>query len=356
MLSAMAGHPSVSIARHVLGKCPDGSEALSFTLENGTLELGVTSYGARIMFLLAPDRHGTHADVVLGFKSLSDYLQDDQFLGATPGRYANRIADGRFTLDGTTYSLSTNDGPNTLHGGKVGFGVRNWSGIALKDAVEFTLKSSDGDQGFPGNLTATVRYTLQGNTVHMEYTATTDKPTVVNLTNHAYYNLAGEGTPSVLEHQVQISAQSYTPVGPHGIPLGPAAPVAGTPFDFTTAHTLGERINADDEQLHRASGYDHNFILDGERGTLRHAATVVEPVSGRQLTVATNEPGIQLYSGNYLKGVMHGPSGRPYVRRCALCLEAEHFPDSPNHPDYPTTVLRPGQTYRSTTTLSFSTG
>lgn len=337
------------------GISPDGSAAQSFTIANDALELEVLSFGARVTALRAPDRHGNQGDIVLGYSNLEQYLEDKAFLGCTVGRYANRIANGRFILQGQTYQLSVNDPPNTLHGGADGLWHRNWAATILPDGVEFSIQSPADDQGFPGAIAVTARYRLQGRQITMEYEASTDLTTVLNLTNHTYFNLAGEGTATVLDHVLQIHADAFTPTDDTGIPLGSNVPVAGTPFDFTQPHTVGERIHAADLQLQRGRGYDHNFVLRGDPGSLRPAAVAIDPGSGRRLEVSTTEPGVQFYSGNYLDGSTQGKSGSPYHWRSALCLETQHFPDSPNQPTFPSTVLEPGQVFHSTTAWTLGT-
>jgi aldose 1-epimerase len=341
--------PAVTVTTRPWGIAPDGSAAQSFTLSNDTLTLEVLSFGARVVSLLAPDRDGNQADVVLGYAALAPYMDDTAFLGCSVGRYANRIAGGRFTLEGKHYQLDQNDGENTLHGGSDGLWHRNWDGRVLEDGVEFTVSSPEGDQGFPGNLSVTARYRLQGAQVVMEYEATTDQTTVINLTNHAYFNLAGEGSATILDHELQIEADSFTAIDGTAIPLGSNDPVAGTPFDFTSPHLIGERIHEPHPQLVNGKGYDHNFVLRGEGAGLRRAAVAVHPGSGRRLTVETTEPGVQFYSGNYLDGTTQGRSGSPYGFRSAFCLETQHFPDSPNQPEFPSTVLRAGEVFRSKT-------
>jgi aldose 1-epimerase len=257
-------------------------------------------------------------------------------------------------LEGKSYQLPINNPPNSLHGGTVGFDHRNWTAKEVPDGVEFTLVSENGDQGYPGTLTAHVRYVLDGHTIKLLYDATTDAPTVINLTNHTYFDLGGDQDPSILNEELTINASRYTPVDATSIPLGPLAPVAGTPFDFRTPHTIGSRIDAVDTQIKNGSGYDHNFVLDGKMGTLHPAAEVYAPSTGRVLDVKTTEPGVQFYSGNFLDGTLPARNGGTYQKRSALCLETQHFPDSPNRPEYPTTELKPGQKYHSETTWTFS--
>ena len=354
-VTASAAIPRTAVSHAPFGKLPDGSGVELYTLKSDTVELKLITFGARVASLTAPDRSGKSADIVLGYDNLGDYLHNKEFFfGVVPGRYANRIAQGKFTLEGTTYQVTLNDGVNSLHGGVQGFGARNWSAQEIPNGVEFTLVSPDGDQGYPGTLTAHVRYTLEHSTVRIEYSATTDKPTVVNLTNHAYFNLAGEGNPSILGEKLTLDADKYTPVDSTLIPTGQLVPVAGTPFDFTHATTIGERINDANEQLKFGGGYDHNWVVRGAPGTLRPAAKVYDPTSGRVLAVETTEPGIQFYAGNFLDGSAKGPSGQPYVKRSALCLETQHFPDSPNHSNFPSTELKPGHTYHSVTTWTLS--
>ena len=323
-----------------------------FTLTSSTLKITITNYGAHVVSVQAPDRNGANADVVLGFKDLAGFEGDTKtYMGSVVGRYGNRIAKGTFMLGGATFHIPLNNDPNTLHGGTVGFDRKVWSARMIPQGVELTLVSPDGDMGFPGTLTAHVRYTLEDNALHINYSATTDKPTVVNLTNHSYFNLAGESSGTVLDQQLTIEADRYTPVDASLIPTGELAPVAGTPFDFRTSTAIGERIGANHEQLKIAGGYDHNFVLNGR--SMHEAARVVDPKSGRTLTVSTSEPGVQFYSGNFLDGSLTGVGGVAYVKHAGFCLETQHFPDSPNHPSFPTTELKPGETFRSSTTFTF---
>jgi len=338
----------------IWGRTPDGTEVPIYTLTSGQIEVRVIAYGAHLVSVKAPDRNGKTADVVLGYDKLDTYLiTPNPYIGAIVGRYGNRIAGGKFTLDGKTYQIPQNDGTNALHGGPKGFDRYVWKAQEVPDGVEFTHVSPDGDMGFPGTLTIKVRYTLKANTLRLDYTATTDKATVVNLTNHAYFNLHGDDKGNILDHKIEIVADRYTPVDAKLIPTGELAPVAGTPLDFRKSEVIGARIDADNEQLKLGHGYDFNWVVNREPGTLRKAAVVTDPVSGRTLTVETTEPGIQFYSGNFLDGKFTGRHGSKYERRTGFCLETQHFPDSPNHKDFPTTVVKPGETLHSTTTFTF---
>ena len=352
MITAAAAHAAVTHADW--GKLPDGSTVTLYTLKSPQVEVRVMTFGARVVSITTPDKNGKMANVVLGYDNLQDYIKDNKtYFGVVPGRYSNRVANGKFTLGGKQYQLSVNEGTNTLHGGKEGFDRRNWTSKEVPGGVEFTLVSPDGDQGFPGTLTAHVRYTLQGNKLAIRYSATTDKPTVVNLTNHAYFNLSGAGSGTILNEKLTIYGDKMTPVDSKLIPTGELKPVAGTPFDFTKPETIGARIDADDEQLKLGHGYDHNWVLNGKMGTLRPAARVYDPASGRVLMEETTEPGVQFYTGNFLDGSFSGPNGK-YDFRTGLCLETQHYPDSPNHPTFPSTELKPGQTYSSETTWAFT--
>ena len=350
----MPTRPRALLSNSLFGTLPEGDSVECFTLRNDLLELDVIAYGARVVALRTPDRRGDKADVVLGYGDLPPYVQDRKsYFGCVAGRYANRLAGGRFTLEGAEYRVPANDGANALHGGAEGFDRRLWSVAEIEGGVEFTLVSPDGDQGFPGELTASVRYTLAGDAVRLDYAARTSKPTVLNLTNHAYFNLAGEGAGTVLNHDVQIMAEAFTPVNVALIPTGELALVAGTPFDFLSPRRIGERIDETHEQLERARGYDHNWVLGGQPGALRPCATVTDAESGRTLRVETTEPGVQFYSGNFLDGTRTGKSGKAYKPREGFCLETQHFPDSPHQDHFPSTVLRPGETYASTTAWTF---
>ncbi|HEX9187111.1 MAG TPA: aldose epimerase family protein [Vicinamibacteria bacterium] len=358
--AAMNANAATRIERQPFGKTPAGEAVELFTFTRGSAPtVSVTNLGGHVVSILAPDRAGRIADVTLGYKDFAGYLGDTSYLGSLVGRYANRIAKGRFELDGKAYTLATNNGPNALHGGPTGFAKRVWSAkvVAGKDgdALELVYVSKDGEEGYPGTLTAKVVYSLRADgSLAIDYEATTDAPTIVNLTNHAYFNLAGEGEGTILGHEMQIEADATTPVDATLIPTGEVRPVAGTPFDFRKPVAIGARIDVADEQLRFGGGYDHNFVLRGKAGELRPAARVVEPASGRVLEMLTTEPGVQFYSGNFLDGSVVGESGRPYVKRAGFCLEAQHFPDSPNQKAFPPVVLRPGQVYRQTTVYRFS--
>ncbi|WP_329286914.1 aldose epimerase family protein [Streptomyces sp. NBC_00691] len=342
------------------GRLADGTEIRRWSLGNGGTRLSVLSYGGIVQSLETPDRHGRHANVSLGFGSLDGYLASDGFLGALVGRYGNRIAESQFKLDGTRHFLSAAGGKHTLHGGADGFDRRVWTvhGFARGGDVGLilTLTSPDGDMGFPGALRVRVVYTLTASGAwRVDYEAVTDKPTVVNLTSHVYWNLAGESSGSALDHELSLAASRMTPVRTGLIPTGRLAPVAGTPFDFRRPTPVGSRIDADSPQLRHAGGYDHNWVLDkGVTATPRPAATLRDPGSGRVMRVSTTEPGIQFYSGNSLDGSPVGSGGRAYRRRDGLCLETQHFPDAPNQPAFPSTVLRPGEAYRSSTVHAFA--
>lgn len=341
----------------IFGTLPTGEEVQLFALKNARgVEITITNYGGIVVSLKVPDRGGKVADVVLGFDSLDGYLTRSRYFGAIVGRYANRIGNGRFALDGVEYTLAKNNGNNHLHGGIKGFDKALWKAAAEGNRVTLRHVSRDGEEGYPGTLSATVIYTLtDANELRIDYDATTDKATVVNLTNHSYFNLAGEGQGDILGHVVTLEADRFTPVDEGLIPTGELRNVDGTPFDFRKPAAIGARINDADEQLKRGRGYDHNFVLNGAIGTLRPAARVVEPKSGRVLEVLTTQPGVQFYTGNFLDGSIRGKGGRPYNQRYGFCLETQHFPDSPNKPSFPTVVLRPGDRYRTTTVFRFST-
>jgi aldose 1-epimerase len=354
MAMALSPIAQGEVKMSIWGHTAEGVAVPIYTLTSGQIEVRVTAYGAHLVSVRTPDRTGKMADIVLGYDSLQGYLNDRKtYDGAVVGRYGNRIALGKFTLDGKTYQIPVNNGVNALHGGPKGFDQYVWQAQEVPDGVEFTHVSPDGDMGFPGTLTAKVKYTLKGSTLRIDYSATTDKATALNLTNHAYYNLHGDDKSNILDQRIEIDADRYTPVDAGLIPTGELPPVAGTPMDFRKPEAIGARINADNEQLKLAGGYDHNWVLNGKIGTLHLAAVVTDPVSGRKLTVETTEPGVQFYSGNFLDGTYTGRYGVKYEKHSGFCLETQHFPDSPNHPDFPSTVLRPGETMHSTTTFTF---
>jgi len=351
---SMQGKTNVS--KQAFGHTSDGTAVDLYTLADGKVEVHIMTYGGIIVSLRTPDRNGKLDDVVLGYDSVDKYIAQTPYFGAIVGRYANRIAHGSFQLDGKTYSIPKNNGDNALHGGIRGFDKVVWTARQIKDGVELGYVSRDGDQGFPGTLTTTVRYTLIGSALRIEYSATTDKDTVLNLTNHSYFNLQGQGKGEVLGHVLKIDASRFTPADATQIPTGELKSVEGTPFDFRTPHAIGERIDADDPQLRIGGGYDNNFVLDHAQGQLAEAAEVYEPTTGRILRVLTTEPGVQFYTGNNLDGSITGKEGRVYKSRFAFCLETQHFPDSPNHANFPSTELKPGQEFHSVTVFEFGAG
>jgi len=357
-VSGVQAEANSKMQKQSFGKTDDGQQVDLYTLKNQHgMEAAITNYGGTVVTLKVPDRNGKLDDVVLGYDKLEDYAAGKAYFGAIIGRYANRIAHAQFTLNGTTYTLAKNDGDNHLHGG---FNKRVWTAKDVSgsagQALELTYLSKDGEEGFPGNLSVKVVYTLTDqNELKIDYSATTDKDTVLNLTNHCYFNLAGQGNGDILQHQLTIRADRFTPVDANLIPTGDLRSVKGTPFDFTTATVIGARIDQDDQQLKLGRGYDHNWVLNGDAsGSLTVAAQAYEPRSGRLLEVSTTEPGLQFYTGNFLDGIQ-GKQGKVYNRRYAFCLETQHFPDSPNHPNFPSTVLKPGQHYQTTTVYKFST-
>ena len=335
----------------------DGKRTDLFILKNSKgMTAAITNYGGRLVSLLVPDKEGKMRDVVVGFKSLEDYINSTEaYFGATIGRFGNRIAKGKFTLDGKEYTLFANNGPNTLHGGKKGFGDVVWDAAQPNDTtLQLHYVAKDGEEGFPGNLDVTVVYTITGNNeMRLDYRATTDKKTVVNLTNHAFFNLNGEGSGTINNHVLQINADQYTPVDSTLIPLGQHQPVAGTPFDFRQPTAIGARVNDKHEQLQFGKGYDHNFVLNKSSGGMTHAATVVGDQSRIVMQVYTEEPGLQFYGGNFMQSQNTFKSGAKDDFRTAFCLETQHFPDSPNQPNFPSTVLVPGQTYQTTSIYRF---
>ena len=343
-----------TVLRAPFGKTADGTAVELFTLKNDNgIEVAVSNYGGLIKSIRTPDRSGAFADIVLGFDTLEGYLGEHPYFGAVLGRYANRIAFGRFTIDNVPHRLAMNNGPNHLHGGVKGFDKHVWQPeILAGNSVRFSRVSPDGEEGYPGTLQVAVAYSLTNyNELIIEFQATTDQPTHVNLSQHTYFNLAGGG--DVLGHLLTIDADRYTPVDRSSIPNGVLAPVRDTPFDFRKPTAIGARIAAKNPQIEHGRGYDHNFVLNREGDALELAARVVEPVSGRILEVATTEPGVQLYTGNFLDGRIVGKGGVAYERHAGFCLETQHFPDTPNKPDFPSSLLRPGSTYSSRTVYKF---
>jgi aldose 1-epimerase len=337
------------------GKMPDGTQVELYTLTNASgMQAEITTYGATVVSLKTPDRTGKYADIVLGMEDLAGYRKQANFFGATIGRYGNRIGHAQFSLDGKKYDLPKNDGENTLHGGPEGFDKRVWKARPAGGSLEMSYVSKDGEEGFPGKLSAKVVFTLGANELKIDYTATTDKDTVANLTNHSYFNLAGQGEGNILQHQVTINASRFTPVDAGLIPTGELQAVKGTPFDFTTPTAIGVRIEQDDQQLKFGKGYDHNWVLDKSNGGLTKAAEVYESQTGRVMEVWTTEPGLQFYTGNFLDGSIRGKGGKAYPHRGAFCMETQHYPDSPNKPSFPPTELKPGSTYHTTTIYRFS--
>lgn len=351
----------MDIAKRPFGMTPDGRQADLYTLTvDDSFNAEITNFGGIIVSLYTPDRDGNVADVVLGFDELQGYVDEHPYFGAIVGRYGNRIAEGKFTLDGVTYTLAANDGPNHLHGGLRGFDKALWEAEPVRrdNAIGLKLRhvSPDGDEGYPGTLECEVVYWLTGDhAVEMHYTARTDAPTHVNLTNHSYFNLNGHDGGDILGHEMTLFADAFIPVSETLIPTGELRPVEGTPFDFTEPAAIGARINAEDEQIVFGRGYDHCYVIDAEaRGELKRAAHVYAPASGRMMDVDTTEPGVQFYTGNFLDGANVGKGGAVYNHRNGFCLETQHFPDSPNQPGFPSTVLRPGETYNTTTVYRFS--
>jgi aldose 1-epimerase len=354
-MTALVGSTSAKtrVSKSSYGKMPDGTQVDLYSLSDGKIEASIITYGGIVVSLRTPDRDGKLADIVLGCNSLDEYIAQTAHFGGIIGRYANRIAHGTFQHDGHTYSIPKNDGDNALHGGLIGFDKVVWTGHPIEDGVELTYLSKDGEQGFPGTLTTTVRYALHGGSLRIEYAATADKDTVLNLTNHSYFNLAGQGNGDILRHVVKIDSSRITPVNADLIPTGELKSVAGTPFDFREPHAIGERIDAENPQLKFGWGYDINYVLD-HPGKLEQVAEVYEPTTGRILRVRTDQPGLQFYTGNHLDGSITGKDDSVYKKRDALCLETQHYADSPNHPNFPSTELKAGQTFHSVTVYEFS--
>ncbi|PYO66200.1 MAG: galactose-1-epimerase [Gemmatimonadetes bacterium] len=356
-----APRPVASVTRAPFGTTDRGESVSAYTLKSANgMEARVLDYGGIVVSVRVPDRHGRFDDVVLGYDSLADYLRSSPYFGAIIGRYGNRIAGGRFTLDGKTYTLAKNNGPNHLHGGLKGFDKVVWDAAPFQGAdsvgLVFRYTSPDGEEGYPGTVRATVTYTLTDrNELIFDYHATTDRATLVNLTQHSYFNLAGDGKGDILGHVVTLNADRFTPVDSTLIPTGEIRSVSGTPFDFRTPTAIGARIDQDDEQLRYGRGYDHNFVLNkGADGGPTLAARVYEPSSGRLMEIYTTEPGLQFYSGNFLDGTLRGKHGVVYRHRYGFAMETQHFPDSPNKPSFPSTTLRPGEQYRSRTIYKFA--
>jgi len=348
------------IEKKDFGKTGNGETTYLFTMTNANgMKVSITNFGGIITHLFVPDKNGKTDDVVLGFDSLDGYLGDVPYFGAIIGRYGNRIAEGKFELNGEEYNLAINNEPNNLHGGNEGFDKVIWNYKTIEDenkpGLKLTYLSKDGEEGFPGNLSvAVVYYLTNDNEIIIEYEAETDKPTVCNLTNHSYFNLKDGGKSKILDHILKINSGKITPVNENLIPGRSYLDVENTPFNFTEPKKIGADINSDHEQIIRAGGYDHNFALNGKENEMKFAAKVYEPVTGRILEVYTTEPGIQLYSSNFLDGSLKGKNNIVYDKRCAFCLETQHYPDSPNNPEFPSTVLNPGEKYRTTTIYKFS--
>jgi aldose 1-epimerase len=362
VISGSLAEAKSKMQKQTFGKTEDGQQVDLYVLTNKNgVEVSITNYGATVVSWKVPDRNGKLADVVLGYDNVKDYETGKAYFGATVGRYANRIARGKFTLNGVTYTLAKNDGENHLHGGIKGFSKRVWTAKDVSgssgQALELSYLSKDGEEGYPGNLSVAVVFTLTDkNELKIDYSATTDKDTVLNLTNHSYFNLAGQGSGDILSHELMLNADRFTPVDATLIPTGELRKVTATPFGFTKTTAIGARTNQEDEQLKLGRGYDHNWVLNKEKmGVLSLAAELYEPKSGRLLEVRTTEPGVQFYSGNFLDGTARGKEGKVYNYRNGMCLETQHFPDSPNHPDFPSTVLKPGQHFHSTTVYKFAT-
>jgi len=348
------------VRKEAYGKLPDGTPVDLYIMSEGVFEARVTNYGGYLVSLKVPDRNGKAEDVVLGFDDFEGYYNNTThkgaaFLGPIVGRYANRIAGGKFTLGGKEYFLVVNNGPNAIHGGPHGFHTVLWNGKLIADGVELTYLSKDGEEGYPGDLSVTVRYTLSEGALTIDYSATADKQTILNLTNHTYFNLNGNGRGDILNHYLTLHASLFTYADAFLVPTGELKSVEGTPLDFRKSTRIGERIDSDYEQLRVAGGYDQNWVIDGGGDKLTDAAEVYEPTSGRVLRVRTDQPGVQFYTGNFFDGTLRGKGGLVYQKRAGLCLETQHFPDSPHHPNFPTTELRPSERFHRVTVFSFST-
>jgi len=357
-VSTMEGKTTVKKQRY--GKLPDGTAIDLYTMSDGPVQARVTNYGGYLVSLMVPDRTGKSDDVLLGFDDLDGYVNNTThkgtaYFGPIVGRYANRIAKGSFTLDGKQYSLAINNGPNALHGGIRGFHSVVWQGELIPDGVELRYLSKEGEEGYPGNLSVTVRYTLSKSALTIDYSATTDRDTILNLTNHSYFNLHGSGRGDILDHYIMLRASRFTFADSTLVPTGELKSVEGTPLDFRKSTRIGERIDSDYEQLRVAGGYDQNFVLDSGGREVAEAAEVYDPTSGRVMRVLTDQPGVQFYTGNFFDGTIKGKGGVVYQRRAGLCLETQHFPDSPHHPEFPSTELKPGERFHRSTVFSFST-
>lgn len=358
LITASCTEKKEEIKPGLFGKLETGQEIYLHKISNGNgVSAEIINYGAIVKTLKVPDKTGKAEDVILGFDSLDGYVQDQSFQGAIVGRYGNRIAEGKFSLEGNDYQLSVNSGENHLHGGFKGFYKAVWNVDAVSDSsIKLSLTSPDGDEGYPGKVKISVTYTITGdNGLRIDYSGTTDKTTILNPTNHCYFNLTGNPENTILDHELMINADKFTPVNDKLIPTGELKDVEGTPMDFSKPKKIGRDIAAGTEQLEFGFGYDHNWVLNDYNGEVREAATLYEPVSGRLLTVETDQPGLQFYSGNFLDGSLVGKGGQAYEYRTALCLEAQAYPDSPNHPEFPSVVLKPGEEYTQTTIYKFST-
>lgn len=357
----MAVLPNPTSAKAAFGKTKDGRDVDLFTLTNANgTEVKITNYGGYIVSIKTKDKVGKLDDITLGFDDLAGYQGPNPFFGCVAGRYANRIAKGQFKIGGKTYTLAKNNGPNSLHGGVEGFNRKLWTAKEVTNdgvvGIKMAYLSQDGEEGYPGNLSVTMTYWLNNDDeLKIEYAATTDKETVLNLTNHTYFNLAGQGSGDILKHEMMIAADKFTPVNDTLIPTGELKPVAGTPFDFTKPMIIGARIDdPKDQQMVFGKGYDHNYVLSKAPGEMAKAARVVEPISGRVLEVMTDQPGVQFYTGNFLDGTLKGKGGKTYPKRSGFCLETQHFPDSPNQSNFPSTSLKPGEQFKSSTVFKFS--
>ncbi|MDT0644061.1 aldose epimerase family protein [Zunongwangia sp. F363] len=353
-----AQNKNVVIEKSDYGTTPDGEKIEMYTLSNSNgMEVQIITYGGRITKLTAPDLNNNYQDVVLGFDSIGQYLEENPYFGAIIGRYGNRIAGGKFSLDGEEYTLPQNNGENTLHGGDKGFDKVIWKATPLegKNALKLSYTSKDMEQGFPGQLETTVTYELKDdNSLNVEYKATTDKKTIVNLTQHSYFNLSGDFSKDILDHKVEINADEFIPVNENLIPTGEIRDVQGTPFDFREAQAIGKNIEAENEQILRGNGYDHCWVLNEQDSGVRYAASAYDPDSGRYLEVYTDEPGMQFYTANFLNGTLPAKGGGTYGKRTGFCFETQHYPDTPNQEGFPTVVLEPGETYTSNTSFRFS--